>query len=111
MVGRNSCDVSLARLERKLAGGGFGGIGAMEVTLTTPGALAAITRIRKEVPEIRIGAGTILSTQDASNAIGAGAEFIVTPTVRRSATLSIWYGAGPAYGVIGAASRQKWIGR
>ncbi len=59
-----------------------GGITAMEITLNTPDALSAISAVRAEVPGIRVGAGTILEVADAEKAIGAGAEFIVTPTVQ-----------------------------
>ena len=60
-----------------------GGIRAMEITLNTPGALPAITAIRRELsPQLRVGAGTILNLQDAQNAAEAGAEFIITPTLQ-----------------------------
>lgn len=58
-----------------------GGIGAVEVTLNTPGALDAVRTIRA-AGGIRVGAGTILSPDDAEAAIGAGAEYIVTPTLQ-----------------------------
>lgn len=60
-----------------------GGIRAMEITLTTPGALAAITAIRMELgASLRVGAGTILDAREAQAAMDAGAEFIVTPTLQ-----------------------------
>ncbi len=58
-----------------------GGINAIEVTLTTPGALDSICALRS-MGHIRIGAGTILEVEDAHRAIEAGAEFIVTPTLQ-----------------------------
>jgi 2-dehydro-3-deoxyphosphogluconate aldolase/(4S)-4-hydroxy-2-oxoglutarate aldolase len=55
----------------------------MEVTLTTPGALAAITLLRREFsPKLRIGVGTVLDVSDALAAFEAGAEFVVTPTLQ-----------------------------
>lgn len=61
-----------------------GGVRAVEVTLNTPGALDAIRRIaaHAEPQQLVIGAGTILSADDAAAAIDAGARFIVTPTLQ-----------------------------
>lgn len=60
-----------------------GGLRAVEITLTTPGALAAITLLRQEFsPNLRIGVGTVLDVSDALEAIAAGAEFVVTPTLQ-----------------------------
>ena len=55
-----------------------GGLRVLEVTLRTPAALDAITAM-KQVPGAIVGAGTVLNPQDLSAAIGAGAEFIVSP--------------------------------
>ena len=60
-----------------------GGIRAMEITLNTPGALPGIQAIREKSPSvIRVGAGTVLSPEEAQTAFEAGAEFIVTPTLQ-----------------------------
>jgi 2-dehydro-3-deoxyphosphogluconate aldolase/(4S)-4-hydroxy-2-oxoglutarate aldolase len=60
-----------------------GGLRVMEITLTTPGALAAITLLRREFsPNLRIGVGTVLEVTDALAAFDAGAEFVVTPTLQ-----------------------------
>ena len=56
-----------------------GGIRAIELTLRTPAALAAIERIATEVPEIVLGAGTVTSPDQAKQAADAGARFLVTP--------------------------------
>ena len=58
-----------------------GGVRAMEVTLNTPGALGAIGRIREEVEAMWCGAGTVICADDVVEAIGAGAQFVVTPVV------------------------------
>ena len=55
------------------------GLPLLEVTLRTPGALTAITAMRKAVPEAIIGAGSVLSSAHLESALGAGAQFIVTP--------------------------------
>jgi len=56
-----------------------GGLPVIEVTLRTPQALEAIARIAAEVPEARIGAGTIRTSDDIAAALTAGAKFLVSP--------------------------------
>ena len=59
-----------------------GGIRLAEVTLNTPGALSAISAIRKHWQHrMMIGAGTVTCLSEAEDALAAGAEFIVTPNV------------------------------
>ncbi len=56
-----------------------GGIRVVEITLRTPAALAAIEAIAREVPQIAVGAGTVLSAQDLRAAANAGATFAISP--------------------------------
>ncbi|MBS0569619.1 MAG: bifunctional 4-hydroxy-2-oxoglutarate aldolase/2-dehydro-3-deoxy-phosphogluconate aldolase [Proteobacteria bacterium] len=56
-----------------------GGIVAIEVTLRTPLALAAIRAIADAVPQAAVGAGTVLSAADFAAAAAAGAKFAVSP--------------------------------
>jgi 2-dehydro-3-deoxyphosphogluconate aldolase / (4S)-4-hydroxy-2-oxoglutarate aldolase len=56
-----------------------GGLPIIELTLRTPGALAAIERIADEVPEIIVGAGTVVDTGQPKLALAAGAQFLVSP--------------------------------
>ncbi len=56
-----------------------GGLDVIEVTLRTATALDAIRRIRAEVPQARVGAGTVMSPEQGAEAIAAGARFIVSP--------------------------------
>jgi 2-dehydro-3-deoxyphosphogluconate aldolase/(4S)-4-hydroxy-2-oxoglutarate aldolase len=63
-------------LARALAAGG---IPAAEVTFRTEAGEEAIRRIAQEVPEVLVGAGTILTTEQADRAVNAGARFIVSP--------------------------------
>lgn len=58
-----------------------GGIGAMELTLRTPAALAALKIIRREVPEMLAGVGTILTTDQVAHVVEADATFGVSPGV------------------------------
>jgi 2-dehydro-3-deoxyphosphogluconate aldolase / (4S)-4-hydroxy-2-oxoglutarate aldolase len=56
-----------------------GGLYAIEVTLRTPSALAAIRAIAKSAPEAIVGAGTIVSVGQIDEAVAAGARFLVSP--------------------------------
>lgn len=56
-----------------------GGVDSIELTLRTPIALDAIRRIHREVPEMLLGAGTILTPAQAAEAKSAGAAFGVAP--------------------------------
>jgi 2-dehydro-3-deoxyphosphogluconate aldolase / (4S)-4-hydroxy-2-oxoglutarate aldolase len=56
-----------------------GGLHCMEVTFRTAGAAESIRRIRKNVPQIAIGAGTLLSGEQVKQAVDAGAQFGVSP--------------------------------
>ena len=56
-----------------------GGIAAMELTLRTPAALAALRRIRRAFPDMLAGLGTVLHPDQVAQAIDAGAEFAVAP--------------------------------
>lgn len=56
-----------------------GGLPAIELTLRTPSALDAIRAIAAEVPEILVGAGTIVRPEQAKLAEEAGARFLVSP--------------------------------
>ena len=57
-----------------------GGVRAIEITLTTPGALEIIRRLAAtRAPGELIGAGTVLDAAAGEKAIEAGADFIVSP--------------------------------
>ncbi len=56
-----------------------GGLPAAEVTFRTAAAEDAIKAIVKEVPEMVVGAGTVLTKDQADRAIAAGVSFIVSP--------------------------------
>lgn len=58
-----------------------GGIRVVEITLRTPAALAAIEAIAREVPEIAVGAGTVLSAEDLRATASAGATFAISPGI------------------------------
>ncbi len=56
-----------------------GGITTLEITLRTPLGLQAIATLRRERPQLCIGAGTVLDGRQFQLALDAGAQFIVTP--------------------------------
>lgn len=56
-----------------------GGVTAIEVTLTTPDALSLISSIRKARESLLVGAGSVLSAEQARHAIEAGARYLVSP--------------------------------
>jgi 2-dehydro-3-deoxyphosphogluconate aldolase / (4S)-4-hydroxy-2-oxoglutarate aldolase len=56
-----------------------GGLPCAEITFRTVAAAEAVARIRSRFPEIFLGAGTVLTIEQAETAISAGAEFIVSP--------------------------------
>lgn len=55
------------------------GIRALELTLTTAGALAALRGCAAEVDDMCLGMGTVLTVEDAEAAVDAGARFLVSP--------------------------------
>src|SRR6266478_1605359 len=71
-----------------------GGVIAIEITLTTPSAFAAIRQARARFGESAlIGVGTVLNAADCSSALEAGAEFVVTP-ICRSELVPLVHAAG-----------------
>jgi 2-dehydro-3-deoxyphosphogluconate aldolase/(4S)-4-hydroxy-2-oxoglutarate aldolase len=60
-----------------------GGVRALEVTMTVPGALELIAQIAPTLPaDFLFGAGTVLDAETAHRAARAGAQFIVSPVLR-----------------------------
>lgn len=57
-----------------------GGLGLVEVTLTTPGALDLVAELVAEAPAgVTIGVGTVLDAGQVADAAAAGASFLVSP--------------------------------
>jgi 2-dehydro-3-deoxyphosphogluconate aldolase / (4S)-4-hydroxy-2-oxoglutarate aldolase len=58
------------------------GVTALEVTLTSRGAIDALAGLRRQLPaSVAVGAGTVLTPDDAKASIDAGAEFLVSPVL------------------------------
>lgn len=61
-----------------------GGVAALEITFTVPGAAGVIEHLAKKCSaEILLGAGTVLDPETARIAILAGAQFVVSPALNR----------------------------
>lgn len=56
-----------------------GGLSTLELTLRTPAALSCIRAIRREVPDLKVGAGTVLTPAQVREVAEAGAFFAVAP--------------------------------
>src|SRR5215217_4495725 len=56
-----------------------GGLPCAEITFRTAAAAAGIEQIAKRFPEIFLGAGTVLTIEQAQRALDCGAKFIVSP--------------------------------
>ena len=56
-----------------------GGIDVIEVTYRSEHATSAIQTISEQLPDMLVGAGTVLSVEQAKEAVEAGAKFIITP--------------------------------
>lgn len=57
-----------------------GGIPVAEMTMTVPGAIEAIAKLKAAIGDrVLVGAGTVLDSETAARCIEAGAEFIVSP--------------------------------
>ncbi|MDO9519686.1 MAG: bifunctional 4-hydroxy-2-oxoglutarate aldolase/2-dehydro-3-deoxy-phosphogluconate aldolase [Pseudohongiella sp.] len=61
-----------------------GGMSAVEITLRTPAALAAIKAVKQTLPDLTVAAGTVISTRDMENVAEAGVDFAVSPGLTRS---------------------------
>jgi 2-dehydro-3-deoxyphosphogluconate aldolase / (4S)-4-hydroxy-2-oxoglutarate aldolase len=61
-----------------------GGIPCAEVTFRTDAAEAAIDTIAKKFPDVLLGAGTVLTVDQAKRAIDLGVKFIVSPGLNRN---------------------------
>jgi 2-dehydro-3-deoxyphosphogluconate aldolase/(4S)-4-hydroxy-2-oxoglutarate aldolase len=72
-----------------------GGLPLLEVTLRTPAALDSIRLLRRERPDLLVGAGTVLSPEQVQGAVDAGAQFGLAP------------GLNPR--VVKAAAEQGWF--
>jgi 2-dehydro-3-deoxyphosphogluconate aldolase/(4S)-4-hydroxy-2-oxoglutarate aldolase len=73
-----------AKLRRVVDAIAEGGVRAIEVTMTVPGAVELIGSLARSLPpEILLGAGTVTDAATARSVIDAGARYVVSPVFRR----------------------------
>ncbi|AAO28222.1 bifunctional 4-hydroxy-2-oxoglutarate aldolase/2-dehydro-3-deoxy-phosphogluconate aldolase [Xylella fastidiosa subsp. fastidiosa] len=82
-----------------------GGLTTIELTLRTPVALEALATLKREQPEITIGAGTVLNEHQLRQSIDAGADFLITPGT--PPTLAQLLADAPIPAVPGAATATE----
>jgi 2-dehydro-3-deoxyphosphogluconate aldolase / (4S)-4-hydroxy-2-oxoglutarate aldolase len=56
-----------------------GGVSVVEITMTVPGATGVIRELVKTMPDVVVGAGTVLDVESAQRCLDAGAQFLVSP--------------------------------
>lgn len=61
-----------------------GGVTVLEITLRTDAALTAISQISKALPDVVVGAGTVLNAAQLQRVADAGARFAVSPGLTES---------------------------
>ena len=71
---------SAAEALETAAGAVQGGVKFVEITFTVPGALGVIEQLAQR-SDLHVGAGTVLSDEQAHQAIASGARFIVSPSL------------------------------
>lgn len=71
-----------------------GGVGALEITVDTPGVFRMIEQLKQEFGQrVLVGAGTVLDAATAKTAIEAGSDFIFSPTLdEKTIEMTIRYG-------------------
>ena len=72
-----SADDALALADALLEGG----ISIIEITLRTKAGLKAIEAISKSIPQMNVGAGTVLNESDFKQAVAHGAQFVFSPGI------------------------------
>jgi len=58
-------------------------IGLVEVVLRTKASIDIIKALKQELPHLKVGAGTILDADILQQALSAGSDFIITPTISK----------------------------
>src|SRR5258708_2743605 len=76
-----------------------GGIPIVEITMTVPGAIGVIAELARSMPDVIVGAGTVLDAEAARRCLDAGAQFLVSPgldveTVRLAVRENVVMAAG-----------------
>ena len=77
VIALDSVEDALPLAEALLAGG----IAVMEITLRTEAGLKSIEAISKALPQMNVGAGTVLNASDFKKAVNHGAQFVFSPGI------------------------------
>jgi 2-dehydro-3-deoxyphosphogluconate aldolase/(4S)-4-hydroxy-2-oxoglutarate aldolase len=77
VIALESVEDALPLAEALLAGG----INVMEITLRTEAGLKSIEVISKALPQMNVGAGTVLNATDFKKAVNHGAKFVFSPGI------------------------------
>ena len=84
VIALERADDALALAEALLEGG----IAIMEITLRTEAGLKAIEAVSKSLPQMHVGAGTVLNTLDFKSAVDHGAQFVFSPGISKELMLT-----------------------
>ena len=80
-------DDAVATAKAMLKGGG---VDLMEITFRTAAAPESIRRVAAEVPDMVVGAGTVVTLDQCQQAVECGAKFIVSPGYDEEVAISPW---------------------
>ncbi|MFT3756044.1 MAG: bifunctional 4-hydroxy-2-oxoglutarate aldolase/2-dehydro-3-deoxy-phosphogluconate aldolase [Pseudoxanthomonas sp.] len=84
-----------------------GGLPAIELTLRTPVAMDALRLLKQELPDIKIGMGTVVTPQQIEDCVEAKADFLVTPGT--SPTMAKLLAQAPVPVVPGGATPSEFL--
>lgn len=100
VIALESADEALPLAEALMEGGIF----IMEITLRTPAGLPSIELIAKNLPQMHVGAGTVLNRSGFSQAVEHGAQFVFSPGISEELMQSSHDLACPLIPGVGSAS-------
>ncbi len=103
LVQAHDVDVAIATVEALLAGG----LGVIEVVLRTDAAMICLAEAVKAFPAAAVGAGTVLTPEQAEQAIEAGASFIVSPGLEKKVVRLAQEAALPIFPGIATATELQ----
>jgi len=103
LVQAHDVDVAIATVEALLAGG----LGVIEVVLRTDAAMVCLEEVARAFPAAIVGAGTVLTPEQAEQAIEAGAKFIVSPGLEKKVVRLAQEAALPVFPGIATATELQ----
>ena len=103
LVQAHDVGVAIATVEALLAGG----LGVIEVVLRTDAAMVCLEEVARAFPAAIVGAGTVLTPEQAEQAIEAGAKFIVSPGLEKKVVRLAQEAALPVFPGIATATELQ----